>query len=73
MATTFVQHELYTVNAPMDVAKAWLPLLGPHIPRFVYMSYGAGPEAFDPEAPVVLQSHSIISGMSFRVYEVRCD
>lgn len=73
MSPYFAEKELYTVISPLDVAKDWLPSCGRDVPRFVYMSYGKGPDASAPDSPIILLSHTVINDMSFRIYEVRRD
>lgn len=69
----FAERELYTVSSASDVAQSWIPLISPERSRFLYVSYGKGVLETSLDAPVRLVSHSVISGMSFRTYEVNHD
>lgn len=70
----FTQHELYTVRNASDVLTKWLPVARPDISRFVYVSYGEEVNLSKQGEPAVrLLSHSVLNGISFRVYEVDRD
>lgn len=69
----FVEHELYTVSSPTSITRTWFPLVASRVSRFVYVSYGDGLEAQITDARLRLVSHTIVRGMSFRIYEVPHD
>lgn len=73
IAPYFAKHELYTVRDTSDVRTNWLPAVVPTISRFVYASYGEGLDHSTQGMPCVELSHSVLNGMSFRIYEVRHD
>lgn len=68
----FVENEVYTVATPLDGTRSFLSSPA-HASRFVYVTYGSGIEVVDAQAPVAMLSHTVVNGLSFRVYEVQGD
>jgi hypothetical protein len=72
LASTFVRTEFFTLNPGTDLP-AWLDRVGSRSPSFVYVSYGAPPNAIHTARGLtaVLHQRRIIQEMTFSRFTVR--
>lgn len=69
----FVENHVYTVATPLEGTRNFLSSPKNDVSRFVYVTYGRGIEELNVQAPVDLLSHTVVNGLSFRVYEVQSE